>query len=607
MRTIVFIYWLLPIIVSAKFFEVNSPTDSNIREVISFSEDGKNYETYIFGDAGFGAASFDKCVNWQTLSIDPVLKRDIKSALRVDDNLLIVLGSNGLLKYSQNKGKEFKDLLLNESEEVVGMTSFHDSLVAFAHIHKGITVWNTKSNSQQYAGYSSTFFECYGIGFAAERIFAWGNNTFTLWSGQEVNNRIYYFDAKTLSVIFLPNTNYKSPLLSASVVNMHSSKLAMIYTLRDPSTTVRTEYYRGPLGFWTTTYSNNLLGLTAEQKIRSSFFNVSDTTRWHVGGTDDNRNGFILRNGELVESFPAAMNKITSSGRVVYNEIGAAIKMIAVGEAGRILSNDVNLFRKVIPNAPKHDYIVSDTIVYLSDLAAVRVSGSEAGVSYKIFRERGDVLVGTVLGDGKPWSFVLKPTLSEPYYIAASKSGVEINFLDKAEIGVALITSYAVSDTSIQKGATVFIRLSGSQIGASYSLRKDGNYLTNPIPGTGGPLVFTYQPTETMIINIRVDLGQGGEYGHQSVFMSDFANIIMFPVSAKEISLSSLSVSPNPCDDWVVITSDQFAEAVLADQIGHIVKQFRLEQGNNYFPVSNLKPGMYYVSTKKHVFKLLKR
>ena len=170
-----------------------------------------------------------------------------------------------------------------------------------------------------------------------------------------------------------------------------------------------------------------------------------------------------------------------------------------------------------IPVPPKSDYTVSDIQVNVGDSAIVIVSGSEIGVTYKVFEESGSTIVAvyTFTGDGKSWQFKVLALVNKNYYIIAYRDALEARFADLA--------------------------------------------------------VVTVKPNAVVTVD-----------------------------------LNKLAVFPNPCYDQIVVTSAIRTNALLIDQVGRVIRELQLEQESNQFSVADLKTGIYFVKTQKHVFKILK-
>lgn len=252
---------------------------------------------------------------------------------------------------------------------------------------------------------------------------------------------------------------------------------------------------------------------------------------------------------------------------------------------------------------PKTDYVVSDPMVNAGDSAKVTVSGSEIGVVYKVFEEGTTTpIIFTFNGDGKAWSFSVLTLADKNYFITATKGTAELKLKDIASVTLLVNIDYVVSDPKVKPGETALIQVSGSQKGLEYLLAFNGELINfKAVIGTGGPIEMPYKAGESIVLQVYV------KYGTKVAILKDLANVTVEPTGVITVDLLKLAAFPNPCYDIITVNSGERSTATLIDQVGRTVMQLVLDQGRNELSVADLKPGLYFLTTQKHVFKLLKR
>lgn len=193
---------------------------------------------------------------------------------------------------------------------------------------------------------------------------------------------------------------------------------------------------------------------------------------------------------------------------------------------------------------------------------------------------------------------------SDNVVIVGSKGKI---FSDRTDLAVPVIPEtpkddYVISDPKVKVGETALIQVSGSQKDLLYYLYKaDQAVDVQPLTGTGDPLTFIYQPAASVVLTVMV------KFEGKLFPLKDLANVTVETTGVKTVDLLKLSAFPNPCYNEITVESAERSNASLIDQAGRTVKQFMLDQGRNELSVADLKPGLYFLTTQKHIFKILKR
>jgi hypothetical protein len=594
-------FGLLVRMASGQVLEVNSPTKNNLYCAFSSSasSESEDITLYVFGANGLGYVSKDKCASWQELVVDPSQQRSIRSSIMVNDTLLLVAGDNNLLKYSNNKGVTFKDLSLPDTSPVIGLACSGDS-VLFNH-EKSLTCWYLKTNTFK----SST-----------DHLKASENQTCLFLSSylatKVVTRSVLIISSTTKVLHFRVKTAYPWAWgqLNPSYDSICSLDATDRYTLISLQGKKVGQYvYEGYLTPETPDSRSKFAyryfpELTQSQTIKSSFVTRAHNNFWHVGGDNTGKNGFIIKDGVIIKKTPEfILNFVTSACYVdPKGNSNKSDEVIMVGNNGKIFSNRLDLKEAAVINAPKDDYLVSDPSVNFGEDATVTVSGSEVGVTYKVFEEGSGNLIFSFLGTGQAWNFLASTKISRNYNISASRDNSEVFLKDIAKVEIIMRTDYVVSDPKVVSGGTATINVSGSQKGLSYYIYDPvGNLVADMITGTGEPINFLVKVTENTTFLIRVN------YGNQINDFPDHAVVTVWPLSVRTIDLSKLAVFPNPCDDQITISSYENISATISNISGQVIKIFQLEQGVNSLSVTDLKSGIYFLTTQKNVFKLIKQ
>jgi len=361
MKTIVclaFFGLIVQIAAAQEMLEVKSPTSANLNTLINVpSEDGVGAPTiYIFGDAGTGYVSKDKCKSWQQLDIDPVKKRDINLATRVNDTLLFVSGGkeNDLLKYSTDDGATFKDFVLPQEYSaypvcaIIPMNNWMNGIVSFAQ--KDIFVcWQDWGNNGGLLIQPAQFSQ--GVNYLGATIEGNYITTFAKSTGSGTNGDYSLFGVATVYLKLLgPGTaevdifgggssydsitsisTYKGNCLTA----FHSTKGYYYYDNGIYNYEAVTNPVAGVTSF---TNRRPFPELGKEMTIKSSLITPPHSLFWHVGGDVNGENGFIIRDGVIIKQVQSsALNMIIN---VSDNEVDA---ILAVGNNGKIYSNRTDL------------------------------------------------------------------------------------------------------------------------------------------------------------------------------------------------------------------------------------------------------------------------
>jgi hypothetical protein len=346
--------------IAQDMLEVNSPTSINLNTLISVpSEDGVGAPTiYIFGDAGLGYVSKDKCKSWQQLDIDPVKKRDINLATRVNDTLLFVSGGkeNDLLKYSTDDGLTFKDFILPEASRqfpvaaIIPMNNWEYSVLAFLQSNF-FNLW------QNYPGTGGGWLvQPAGIGMDGVFTFLGGSaegdyvTTFARSMGSGTNGSFAMFGITTIR-LKTPGYNFEiypgqgayDSITSISASREKGICLAALHSIEKYPYHENGNYnyeavanpVAGILGF---TNIRKFPALGKDFAIKSSLITPPHSLFWHVGGDVNGQNGFIIKEGVIVKQVPnSALNMIID---VSDNEVDA---ILAVGNNGKIYSTRTDL------------------------------------------------------------------------------------------------------------------------------------------------------------------------------------------------------------------------------------------------------------------------
>lgn len=353
-------FGLIVQIAAAQVLEISSPTSANLNTLINVNpKDGVGAPTiYIFGDAGTGYVSKDKCKSWQQLNIDPVKKRDINIATRVNDTLLFISGGkeNDLLKYSTDNGLTFKDFVLPQQYStypvcaIIPMNNWMYGIVAFAQ--KDIFVcWQNWGNNGglliQPAQFSQgAIIDYLGVTMEGDDI-----TTFARSVGHGTNGYFPLFGVATVHLkllglgtaevdIFGGGASYDS----ITSVSTYKGKCLTAFYSKDTY-----EYHeKGNYNYEAVTtpmgavkYFTNIRKFPAlgkETSIKSSLITPPHSQFWHVGGDVNGKNGFVIKDGVIIKQVQSsALNMVIN---VSDNNTDA---ILAVGNNGKIYSTRTDL------------------------------------------------------------------------------------------------------------------------------------------------------------------------------------------------------------------------------------------------------------------------
>jgi hypothetical protein len=336
--------------------ELNTPTSIDLNCVTTWvpSPESEEVSIHIFGDNGLGYVSEDKGASWTELVIDPIKKRDINMAIRPNDTLLVISGGpeNDLLKWSMDGGLTFKDLVLPNKEPVNGMgysyCYYFDKaylFIVFGHA-KGMSIicvfcsvnWQEPYFSSDYM--LDEDFSFYGMAMSPSSILL--AFTFPALGGPPYDKYFtYQTDVKDLGYYSMVSGLYNHDrVTSLATRNNHF----LFASKRDQQGEYNYEAYH-------TDKKNNMpviryfSSLTKEQSIKSSLVTAASSNYWHVGGDDFGKNGFIIKDGIIINTSPGfSMNAIAYAGWVSRdgnNETNDEV--IMVGDQGKIFSNRPDL------------------------------------------------------------------------------------------------------------------------------------------------------------------------------------------------------------------------------------------------------------------------
>jgi hypothetical protein len=356
-------FGLIVQIAFAQVLEISSPTSVNLNTLINVApKDGVGSPSiFIFGDGGVGYVSKDKAKSWQQLNIDPVKKRDINLATRVNDTLLFVSGGkeNDLLKYSTDNGTTFKDFVLPEASKkipvaaIIPMNNWEYSVVAFLQSNF-FNLWQnypgTGSGWVVQAGFSVKDLPFAYLGGSAEDgyVTTWGR---TIRSGTSGDSPVFgimmiHFKDPPLGYKF---DLYPGQAVSDSITSVSPSckgvNLTTFYTedeYKDKDTQKGYHTFEGVLSPMVDIAFTNYRPfpeLGKEMFIKSSLITKSNSRFWHVGGDINGKNGFIIKDGIIIR-------RVQSSGLnmlIDVSDSNNADAILAVGNNGKIYSTRTDL------------------------------------------------------------------------------------------------------------------------------------------------------------------------------------------------------------------------------------------------------------------------
>ena len=152
-----------------------------------------------------------------------------------------------------------------------------------------------------------------------------------------------------------------------------------------------------------------------------------------------------------------------------------------------------------VNQAPQTNLAVGVTINPLcgGGITGITVANSEAGVSYQLRNDVGDVLVGTpIIGDGTTITLITTPlSANTTFNVLATAPGctpVELTNTATVTVTGAINAALAVTaqDPSICSGGTTNIQVANSENGVLYQLRNDAGDINigGPLPGNGGTI-----------------------------------------------------------------------------------------------------------------------
>jgi hypothetical protein len=351
---------------TAQMLEVNSPTSINLRCTINVPPIGEatSPTIYIFGEHGLGFVSKDKCKSWKQLDIDPVQKRTINLAAKVNDSLIFISGGkeNDLLKYSTDNGATFKDFPFKEFDPsgklnafpicaIIPMNNWYFSIVAFMQINQ-FAIWEDARSVNSGLPIQQSYF-------------GGPNDAFTYLGGNKDGNYIITY-ARAIG----HGTNGDHPVFGVGIVKLKEPGYAFdVYTgssnndsitsvaLNSDNGNFLVAFYiqdRPGLGqvesrnyevFSSVNDINNFTNfrylpeLAKEQSIKSSLITKSHSLFWHVGGDINGKNGFIIKDGAIIK-------RIQSSGLNLIIDVSDSNNpdaILAIGNNGKIYSTRTDL------------------------------------------------------------------------------------------------------------------------------------------------------------------------------------------------------------------------------------------------------------------------
>lgn len=511
--------------IMAQLFEVNSPDQTgqvNFNEVLIYDS-----LIYVFGNSGFGAVSKNHCQSWTILNIDPITKRNIKFAIMPSKDLLLIGGDGHLIKISKDQGENFTDLFLPDTGAVTGAFTLSDTLLVMIRLKKKMSIWDLKNDTIYNVSFPTKFgkFECVAGSQGEDCALLSGNVEV---SGVKTGILIYNFDQNKLtpSIWAKKSLPQPGPLISFSVSPDLKTEL---YVYNNNSDLHATENYFTPIN--TLFPETFFLGLLP---IKSSVA-LNKDSRWHVGG-EAGGNGFLIQNGRKIQDFPNfSLNMIKLVSKNQNN-------VIAVGDKGKIFSN-FHYFKSTDPSsAIIRNWTVSDPIAQHGISQTVDVSGSEAGVIYKVYAESNGLKYAEFIGDGKKWSFTVKSDISseEIYRIMAHRENDVVQLIDEAVIVTIPVIGYAISQPIILLGDTARVTLGGSETGEFYYLSDMMmNTIGSEITGTGGPLTFKASPPWSTSYNLYV---RDSQTGIKHFIGSSFIKVLKlteYQTSTKELMIEN--------------------------------------------------------------------
>lgn len=401
-------FGLIAQIATAQVLEINSPTSIDLKCSIIVPAVGEaNVPTiYVFGEQGLGFASKDKCQSWKQLDIDPIKKRTINLATRVNDTLIFLSGGkeNDLLKYSTDNGATFKDFVLPEKLasypicSIIPMDNWYYSVVAFMQINQ-FAIWqdfrplNYGFSTQEY-GFNGEYTNFTYLGGCKD-----GNNIAT-YARAISHGTSGYFPVFGIAVVTLKGSNGLSFDISSgqswndSITSVSSNNgvcLTSFYSKESyeyhQSGRYNYEATCAPTkGVQSFTNFRSFPELGKDFSIKSSLITKPHSLFWHVGGDVNGKNGFIIKDGVIIQrSQSSGLNMIIDFSN------GEVDGIFAVGNNGKIYSTRNDL-AQAIPDAV-YDLVKADNFSaypnpFTSDLTIK--SSSEAIVTLS------DVL-GTVI------------------------------------------------------------------------------------------------------------------------------------------------------------------------------------------------------------------
>ncbi len=354
-------------IATAQVLEVNSPTAVNLKCAINTPAVGgaSSPTIYIFGEQGLGFVSKDKCQSWKQLDIDPIKKRTINLATRVNDSLIFLSGGkeNDLLKYSTDNGATFKDFpfeALDASGKlhdtpicaIIPMDNWYYSIVAFMQVNQ-FAIWqdfrfmNSGLPVQGYGLFDWSFAQLAFLGghkdgdciITYARGISHGTNGYFPIFGlgfAQLTGPDSYVDVK-FSVSSFDSISSVASYQKKCLVSFHSQRAG---SYNYESTVEPSAKFNEFTNFYQFT------DLTPDQSIKSSLITSGHSQFWHVGGDPNGKNGFIIKNRIIVQ-------RIQSSGlnmMIDISDSNNADAILAIGNNGKIYSTRTDL-AQAIPDA----------------------------------------------------------------------------------------------------------------------------------------------------------------------------------------------------------------------------------------------------------------
>jgi hypothetical protein len=359
-------FGLIAQITTAQVLGINSPTSINLKCAINVpAVGGANAPTiYIFGEQGLGFVSKDKCQSWKQLDIDPIKKRTINLATRVNDTLIFLSGGreNDLLKYSTDNGATFKDFpfeALDASGKlhdtpiraIIPVANWNYSIVAFMQT-KQFALW------QDYRWMNS------GIPVQAYD-FQDPSDVFVYLGGHKDGDYIV-----TYARSIIHGTSGYLPYFGLGVVKLKQAapyaEVKFSQSLSDSISSVASYQGKCLVSFHTKRAGNynyegmvnpfagvtsfidyyQFTDLTPEQSIKSSLITPAHAQFWHVGGDLNGKNGFIIKNRVIVQrSQSSGLNMM-----IDISDSNNADAILAIGNNGKIYSTRTDL-AQAIPDA----------------------------------------------------------------------------------------------------------------------------------------------------------------------------------------------------------------------------------------------------------------